>query len=89
MQVSANDSCQVVPAAQTCAYLLLFDDQLAFGHGCSIQDVVDERGQMVGGVLDGLDVVGALVSQSPGPWPQHGLRQAYEPEIVVLLLKPC
>ena len=61
-----NDEC-------TAAYRLLLDDQLALGHGGCIQDVIDQSGQMVGGVLDGLDVVGALVPQRPRARPQHRL----------------
>lgn len=54
-------------------YLFALDDQTALGEGSSIQDVVDDVGQVVGGVLDGFDVVGALLPQLPGPPPQHRL----------------
>ena len=59
------------------AYSLLLDDQLALGHGSRVKDIIDKRGQMVGGVLDGLDVVRALFTKSPGSRPQHSLRQPF------------
>lgn len=61
----------------TAANRFLLDNQLALCHGSCIQNVIDQRCQMVGGVLDGLDIVGALVTKRPGARPQHCLRQPY------------
>lgn len=56
---------------KTC--LLAFYDQPSLGEGSCIQDVVDDVSQVMRGVFDSLDVVGALLTQLPRPTPQHGL----------------
>ena len=60
----------------SCTCLLTLDDQSPLGEGCCVQDVVDDVCQVMRRVLDGFDVVGALLSQLPGSTSQHGLRQA-------------
>lgn len=60
----------------SCTCLLTLDDQSPLGEGCCVQDVVDDVCQVMRRVLNGFDVVGALLSQLPGSTSQHGLRQA-------------
>ncbi len=49
------------------------EHQLSLGHGGCIQDVVDDVAQVVGGILDSLDVVQTLLAQLPGAGTQQGL----------------